>query len=49
MTCERDIFFNKLKCERSTPTLSAGIKYFMYDLVCEVNYCSFPAMPGHKV
>jgi len=33
-------FFVKLKCQSKAIMLSIGIKYFMYDLICEVNYCA---------
>jgi len=32
-------FFGKLKCQKSTMILSAGIKYSTRDLICDVNCC----------
>jgi len=36
-------FLVNLRCQTSTIALSPGIKYFMRDLIFDVNYCSCAA------
>jgi len=39
----RIYIFVKLSCQRSTNTLSVGIKYSMRDRMCDIDYCALPA------
>jgi len=42
-------FFVKLKYQTSTIMLPLSVKYSMRDLICDVNYCLWPAKLRYSV